>query len=85
MKLFVVFFILGGLLLAQAPSPTPAPPAITREQLQARLEDLQHGKEQAIANVNAFVGAIQETQHWLDELKAAEAKPAAAKPGPPAK
>jgi hypothetical protein len=46
----------------------PAVAAVTKEQLEARLVELQQGKEQAMANVNAFVGAIAETQHWIELL-----------------
>ena len=55
-------------------------PAITRQMLEQRLAELKAGKEQAVANVNAFEGAIQECSHWLDLLEPqkpkAEPKPA---------
>ena len=54
----------------QAPTPPAPVQAITVAMLEQRLSDLKAGKEQAVANVNAFEGAIQETQHWLDALKA---------------
>ena len=59
----------------QAPTPPAPVQAITVAMLEQRLSDLKAGKEQAVANVNAFEGAIQETQHWLDALKAGQAAP----------
>ena len=82
MKRVFLLLLLGGCLAsAQEPSVKAEPakpktqPSITAEQLKGRLIELQRGKEQAMANVNAFLGAIQEVQHWLDELKAAEPSP----------
>jgi hypothetical protein len=64
------------------PAPATKPePVVTRAQLEQRLADLKAGKEQAVANVNAFEGAIQECQHWLDAVNAAESP----KPAPPPK
>lgn len=56
-----------------------------REQVEARLEKLQHEREiqasnvkkaedvlrQQQANLFAYDGAIQECQHWLEELEKA--------------
>ena len=78
-RVFVSTFILGGCLALSAqvakpaaPDPAKSEPVITRAQLEQHLADLKAGKEQAVANVNAFEGAIQECQHWLDAIKAAE-------------
>ena len=84
MKVFLSILILGALACAQDAPKEPAKPAsISLEKLEARMADLTRGKEQAIANVNAIVGAIQETQHWLDELKAPADTPGTAKSVPP--
>ena len=64
---------------AKKPEPLPASPEtaqiITKELLQKRLAELQQGREQAIANVNAFNGAISECEYWLNVMILAEAKP----------
>ena len=48
---------------------------ITRDQVQARLERLRRERDQALANVNAYAGAIQDCEHWLKVLDAAEPTP----------
>ncbi len=55
---------------------------MTRELLHKRLEwlktqQLQAAKvaEQAMANLQAFGGAIQECEHWLSQIEAAESAP----------
>jgi hypothetical protein len=53
----------------QAPSPSSA---ITKESLLQRRVDLEHQREQAIANVNAISGAIQECEFWISQIEAAE-------------
>lgn len=86
----VVLVLMAWLpLSAQSVKPEKAPVVekaekspITLEALEARLADLQRGKEQAIANVNAYGGAIQECNYWLEQLKAAEE---AKKASPPSK
>lgn len=48
------------------------PSFVTREALELRLKALERDRAQAIANVNAYDGAIQECQFWLELLKDAE-------------
>ena len=48
------------------------PSFITREALELRLKALERDRNQAIANVNAYDGAIQECNFWLELLKDAE-------------
>jgi hypothetical protein len=74
----------AGLLVGgqQAPAPPALVQTITVTMLEQRLADLKAGKEQAVANVNAFEGAIQECQHWLDALKAGQAAPPKPAPTP---
>lgn len=71
--LLAACLICGAPLLAQQ---KPEKKGITKEALEQRLKQLQTGRIQAVANLNAFDGAIQECQHWLDELNAAEAEKA---------
>jgi len=42
-----------------------------REKLQARIQKLQTERDQALANVNAYSGAIQVLQQLLDEENSA--------------
>lgn len=41
---------------------------MNKEMVQQRLQRLKSEREQMVANVHAYDGAIQEVQHWLDEL-----------------
>jgi len=85
-RLAVLFALLGGsvFLWAQnqdpaAPSPAPPkPPVISLEALEKRLVILERGRAQALANLNAYDGAIQEVQFWINWLKE-QAKEAEAK------
>jgi hypothetical protein len=45
---------------------------MTIEQLEKRKQELLQGQAQAVANSNAFSGAIQEINFWLNELKKKE-------------
>jgi hypothetical protein len=86
----VVLVLMAWLpLSAQSVKPEKAPVVekvekspITQEALEARLADLERGRVQAIANLNAYDGAIQECNYWLGQLKAAEE---ARKASPPSK
>lgn len=69
---WVVFLLMACVLLLQADS--PAVSVITKEALEVRLFELQQQREQAIANVNAITGAIQECQFWVTWLKEQERK-----------
>jgi hypothetical protein len=42
---------------------------INIESLRDRLETLKKGREQAIADVNAYGGAIQECEYWIKYLQ----------------
>jgi len=72
MKFGFNLVILGLLLvvpiMGQEKSPDPAPPSITKVELEQRLLELKQGLEQAKANVHAYDGAISDVQYWLDKL-----------------
>ena len=75
--------ILLGLLIAFSAFGQKDPPApITKESIQARIQDLENQKKQMEANANALAGAIQDCQYWLEVVKNAEE---AKKPKPPEK
>ena len=86
----VLAILLGGgayLFAQEQVKPVPAKPEIkehpvTKAKLQERLGGLEAGKSQAIANVQAYDGAIQECKYWIEELENAEklASDAAKKP-----
>ena len=64
----VISLILGGLFLsAQEPS-SP----ITKAALQTHLGELTKLKDQALARFNAYTGAVQECQYWLDQIEVKE-------------
>lgn len=65
-----LLLVLGGCLAGFAQNSKPSP--ITKEALELRLAALERDRAQAIANVNAYDGAIQECQFWLELLKDAE-------------
>lgn len=81
----------GAILAAQTAPPVqvvkPAAPAgVTKEKLQARLTELQKGRDQAMANVNAYDGAIQECQYWISQVEESEkGKKGEVKPAEPKK
>ena len=70
MKRFAIAFLLAVLMLSLS-AQTPASLAgkqVTLEALQQRLQELQKERETVLANLHAYDGAIQETQHWITEL-----------------
>jgi len=81
-KWLVVLVLLAGFVFAEE-KPAAPPAGITKAALEARLTELKNGKDQAVANLNAFTGAIQECEHWLEFLKAAEDAKAKPQPAPP--
>jgi len=82
----------GHMVSAQQPPPPQAPPqpapqGVTQQALESRLAVLKTQYDQAVANANAFQGALEDCQYWIDQMKAAEAAKAApaTPPAPPAK
>ena len=49
-----------------------APVTITAQALELRLAELERGRTQALANLHAYDGAIQECQYWLAVVKPKE-------------
>ena len=47
---------------------------MTKEQIQARLKQLETEREQLRVNLMAYEGAIQDCNYWLQELDKAEEK-----------
>lgn len=45
---------------------------MTKEQVQARLEQLQTEREQVKASLAAYEGAIQDCNYWLQQLTPSE-------------
>jgi len=41
---------------------------MTKELVEARLEELKKQRQQLMDNANAFTGAIQDCEHWLTLL-----------------
>jgi hypothetical protein len=70
----ILSIICPSLSICQEKPKEPEKPAMTLETLQTRMGTLQKGREQAIANVNAYDGAIQECQYWIDYLTPKEVK-----------
>lgn len=56
----------------KAETPPPQPASITRPQLEKRLGGLKQAHQQAVADVQALGGAIQDCEYWLSELDTAE-------------
>lgn len=48
---------------------------MTIEKLKERLKLLEQSREQAVFQVNALAGAIQETQYWISEEEKQAEKP----------
>jgi len=69
--LSITLLFLSLCFLAYAQSTPKNEGGITKEVLQQRLVELQSGRDQAMANLNAYSGAIQECQHWIDYIEAA--------------
>ncbi len=65
-----LLLLLGGCWEVSAQGSKPS--FITREVLELRLKALERDRAQAIANVNAYDGAIQECNFWIELLKDAE-------------
>ena len=65
-----LLLLLGGCWEVSAQGSKPS--FITREALELRLKALERDRNQAIANVNAYDGAIQECNFWIELLKDAE-------------
>jgi len=72
MRRFIVLLVICLLIVGAGLAQKESKPPITKEALQQRLGQLQQAREQAIANVNALNGAIQECTYWIDQIEMAE-------------
>jgi hypothetical protein len=65
--IFMLFMFLSLSFAQEKAKEGPKSPqqVITKQAIQERIDKLQKSREQAIANVNAYDGAIQEAQYWL--------------------
>jgi len=54
---------------------SPAPPAITRDAIMARLKMLAADKDRLQANIYAIEGAIQDCQFWLRQFDVSKPEP----------
>ncbi len=70
--------LLATAVLVRADGAPPGP--VTKEALRQRIAELDKMREQAIANVNAISGAIQECEHWMAVIEERE-KAQKEKPG----
>lgn len=79
--ILAVLLILGGCLVmpAQDKSSKDEKPVITRQMVETRLVGLKKGQEQALADLRAYDGAIQESEYWLSQFDKAEAEKKAKK------
>lgn len=48
---------------------------LNKEEIQKRRAELEQNRVQALANANAFAGAVQDCDHWLSILEQEEVKP----------
>jgi hypothetical protein len=65
---------LVAMAFSQDKAKEPVRPTITLESLHARLDILTKERDQAIATVNAYDGAIQEVSYWINQLTPKEVK-----------
>jgi hypothetical protein len=70
-RIVMAICILAAACLAPAQDKKPETP-ITRAMLDQRLGQLKAAREQALANLNAYDGAIQECNYWISQIEAAE-------------
>jgi hypothetical protein len=82
--ILLTLLLLGGVLFAED-KPKAPPPAVTKAQLEARVKELTAAREQAIANLQALNGAIQDCEYWIAEVEKAEKEAAAEEEAKPKK
>lgn len=73
--LLFVSLLVAGLAFSQdqkSGTPPAQPASIGRSALEKRLDGLKQAHLQAVANVQALDGAIQDVEYWLAELDKAE-------------
>jgi hypothetical protein len=77
--ILLTLLLLGGVLLAEN-KPKAPPPAVTKAQLESRVKELTAARDQALANLQALNGAIQDCEYWIAEVEKAEKEAAAKEP-----
>jgi hypothetical protein len=61
-----------GVFAQKAEAPAPV---VKVEELQKHLGELENAREQALANLHAIDGAIQECKYWIKRVQAGPGKP----------
>lgn len=75
MKTLIIFLLAMAAVVSAQTTANPAPPSatipavVTQIDVEARLTELERGRAQALANLHAYDGAIQECQYWLATIK----------------
>ncbi len=90
MRRWVTVVLIGllltpGLFAQKAEAPVTSP-GVKVEELQKHLGELEDAREQALANLHAIDGAIQECKYWIKRAQAEPGKPELKRtePAPPA-
>lgn len=70
--LAILLVLGGGLSIFAQDKPSDNPKSvITKKALQDRLAGLEKGRDQTLADLQAYDGAIQECKYWIGKFEAA--------------
>jgi len=77
----VVLFVLSFVAMVMAgekpkSKPESSPATITKAELDERLNTLMRERDQIIANLHAYEGAIEDCKYWLSQLESKAKLPA---------
>jgi hypothetical protein len=67
--LFVLLGCIAGVAQEPAKQEAARPYAVTLPEIEKRLEELKAAQVQAVANVQALGGAIQDCEFWIERFK----------------